>query len=80
MKKYDKTILTNPNLLITSMPPSMFRFYGSGIISFGEFQDGGHLGYRNETKLVILNFNVAPFQFNPTYVSGGAGGLNIMLS
>ena len=27
---------------------------------FEEFQDGGHLGYRNGTNLVILKLHVAP--------------------
>ena len=45
-------------------------------MSFEEFQDGDHLGYRNETILAILNLHVATmpptkFQFNPTYGSGG---------
>ena len=48
-------------------------------MSFEEFQNGrhgGHLGYRNETILAILNFHVATmpptkFQLNPTYGSGG---------
>ena len=48
-------------------------------MSFEEFQDGrhgGHLGYRNETILAILNFYVTvmppiKFQLNPTYGLGG---------
>ena len=41
-------------------------------MSFEEFQDGGHLGYRNRTILAILNLNVAPmppikFRLNLTY-------------
>ena len=31
-------------------------------MSFEEFQDGGHLGYRNRTILAILNLNVATMQ------------------
>ena len=45
-------------------------------MSFEEFQDGGHLGYWNETTLAILNLYVAlmpPIKFllNPTYGLGG---------
>ena len=45
-------------------------------MSFEEFQDGPHLGYRNGTILAILNLHVATmpptkFQFNPTYRLGG---------
>ena len=48
-------------------------------MSFEEFQDGhhgGHLGYRNETILAILNLFVAltppiKFQLNLTYGLGG---------
>ena len=40
-----------------------------------EFQDGGHLGYKNRTLLPILRLHVAQlpsnkFWFNPTYGSG----------
>ena len=46
---------------------------------FEDFQDGrrgGHIGYRNETILTILNLYLATmpptkFQLNPTYDSGG---------
>ena len=43
---------------------------------FEEFQDGGHLGYRNKTILAILNLcvTVMPpirFQLNRTYGCGG---------
>ena len=43
-------------------------------MSFEEFQDGGHLGYRNGTILAILNLHVATMpptkvQLNPTYGS-----------
>ena len=45
-------------------------------MSFEEFQDGGHLGYRNRTILAILNFYVASmspikFRLNLTYGLGG---------
>ena len=43
---------------------------------FEEFQDNGHIGYRNWTILAILNLHVATmpptkFQLKPTYGSGG---------
>ena len=46
-----------------------------GKMSFKEFQDGRHLGYRNGTNLAILNLHVAPippikYQLNPTFCSG----------
>ena len=45
-------------------------------MSFEEFQDGGHLGYRKGTILAILNFCVTvmppiKFQLNWTYGLGG---------
>ena len=45
-------------------------------MSFEEFQDGRHLGYRIGTILAILNLHLATmpppkFQLNPTYGSGG---------
>ena len=45
-------------------------------MSFEEFKDGGHLGYRNGTILAILNphitkMSTTKFQLNPTYGSGG---------
>ena len=45
-------------------------------MSFEDFQDGHHLGYRNEMILAILNLYVAPmppikFRLNPTYGLGG---------
>ena len=45
-------------------------------MSFEEFQDGGHLGYRNRMILAILNLYVAlmhpiKFRLNPTYSLGG---------
>ena len=41
-------------------------------MSFEEFQDGGHLGYRNGTILAILNLHVTvmppiKFRLNPIY-------------
>ena len=45
-------------------------------MSFEEFQDGHHLGYRNGTILAILNLSVAPmvpikFRLNLIYSLGG---------
>ena len=45
-------------------------------MSFEEFQDGGHLEYRNGTSLAILNLFVTvmphiKFWLNPTYGLGG---------
>ena len=53
--------------------------YGLGKFSFEQYQDshlGGHLGYRNEKILAILNFYVTPmlpikFRLIPTYGLGG---------
>ena len=47
------------------MPPTKFRLNPTPVrkqMSFEDFQDGrhGHLGYRNETILVLLNLHVAP--------------------
>ena len=44
-------------------------------MSFEEFQDGGHLGYWNETIFAILNLHAATmppikFHHSPTYSSG----------
>ena len=54
-------------------------------MSFQDFQDdhcSGHLGYQNETILVILNLYVAPMppikiQLNPIYGLGGDFHLKI---
>ena len=61
------------------MPPIKFQLNRTKVweeMSFEEFQDGGHLGYRNGTILAILNLHVATmpptkFQLNPTDGSGG---------
>ena len=50
--------------------------YGLEEMSFEEFQDGGHLGYRNQMILAILNIYVPPmpsikFLLNLTYGLGG---------
>ena len=45
-------------------------------MSFEEFQDGGHLGYRNGTILAILNLNATvmpPIKFQLNWIEGLGG-------
>ena len=54
----------------------LFSYLSWEEMSFEEFQDDGHLGYRNGTILSILNLYVTvmppiKFRLNPTYGLGG---------
>ena len=62
------------------MPPIKFGlnlYYGLGVMSFEEFQDGhcgGQLGCRNGMNIPVLSLHASPmpptkFQLNPTYRS-----------
>ena len=71
-------ILAVLNPCVTVMPPIVLVQSDMALeeMSFEEFQDGRHLGYRNGTILAILNrcVTVIPpikFWLNPTYGLGG---------